>query len=165
MGQVLCTDVEKAQGGLDLFVVHVLHVPGIRRMLLTSRPGDQPRQALSVRAPGVEPGPQAWGACMMPLHYVHWWQCASGEVRHAAAMRRTPRNAWLPRRDAWNWGTLRALTWRRPKARFSFFWCICPMWQVSAGCCRPPAQVLSLGRPCKCARRESNPGHKHGGLV
>ena len=23
-----------------------------------------------LRTPGVEPGSQAWGACMMPLHYV-----------------------------------------------------------------------------------------------
>jgi hypothetical protein len=23
-----------------------------------------------MRTPGVEPGPQAWEACMMPLHYV-----------------------------------------------------------------------------------------------
>ena len=23
-----------------------------------------------VRMPGVEPGSQAWGACMIPLHYV-----------------------------------------------------------------------------------------------
>ena len=61
LGRVLCTDMEKAQGRLDLFVVHMPHVPGICRMLLTSRAGDQPRQALSVRTPGVEPGPQAWG--------------------------------------------------------------------------------------------------------
>ena len=27
----------------------------------------------ALRTPGVEPGPQAWGACMMPLHYVRCW--------------------------------------------------------------------------------------------
>ena len=26
-------------------------------------------RALKMRTPGVEPGSQAWGACMMPLHY------------------------------------------------------------------------------------------------
>ena len=37
-----------------------------------------PRSALHVheqmRTPGVEPGSQAWEACMMPLHYVRWCQ-------------------------------------------------------------------------------------------
>ena len=28
-----------------------------------------------MRTPGVEPGSQAWEACMMPLHYVRWWLC------------------------------------------------------------------------------------------
>ena len=131
MGQVVCTDMEKAQGRHDLFVVHVLHVPGIRRMLLTSRPSDQPRQALSVRTPGVEPGPQAWGACMMPLHYVRWWQCASGEVQYAAAMRRNPKNAWLPRRYAWDWGKFCALAWRERKPGSSLLWCMCPCARYS----------------------------------
>ena len=27
----------------------------------------------TLRTPGVEPGSQAWGACMMPLHYVRCW--------------------------------------------------------------------------------------------
>ena len=28
----------------------------------------------TLRTPGVEPGSQAWGACMMPLHYVRCWR-------------------------------------------------------------------------------------------
>ena len=28
----------------------------------------------TLRTPGVEPGSQAWEACMMPLHYVRWCQ-------------------------------------------------------------------------------------------
>ena len=28
----------------------------------------------ALRTPGVEPGSQAWGACMMPLHYVRCWR-------------------------------------------------------------------------------------------
>ena len=28
-----------------------------------------------MRTPGVEPGSQAWEACMMPLHYMRlWWK-------------------------------------------------------------------------------------------
>ena len=26
-----------------------------------------------MRMPGVEPGSQAWEACMMPLHYMRFW--------------------------------------------------------------------------------------------
>ena len=28
-----------------------------------------------VRMPGVEPGSQAWEACMIPLHYMRFWLC------------------------------------------------------------------------------------------
>ena len=39
---------------------------------------DLPRsiERAAMRTPGVEPGSQAWGACMMPLHYVRssWLQ-------------------------------------------------------------------------------------------
>ena len=28
--------------------------------------------AKDMRTPGVEPGSQAWEACMIPLHYVRW---------------------------------------------------------------------------------------------
>ena len=27
-----------------------------------------------MHTPGIEPGSQAWEACMMPLHYVCWWK-------------------------------------------------------------------------------------------
>ncbi len=30
---------------------------------------DLPQQ---MRLPGVEPGAQAWEACMLPLHYMQW---------------------------------------------------------------------------------------------
>ena len=67
LGQVVCTD-------MAIFLWCIMpQEAGIRRMLLTSRTGVHPRQALWVRTPGVEPGSQAWGACMMPLHYVRWW--------------------------------------------------------------------------------------------
>ena len=33
-----------------------------------------------MRTPGVEPGPQAWEACMMPLHYVRQCQCSSTQL-------------------------------------------------------------------------------------
>ena len=29
-----------------------------------------PKKCQQMRTPGVEPGSQAWEACMMPLHYV-----------------------------------------------------------------------------------------------
>ena len=50
-----------------------------------------PRSALHVheqmRTPGVEPGSQAWEACMMPLHYVrHCTQAPPARI-HAHAAR------------------------------------------------------------------------------
>ena len=33
-----------------------------------------------MRTPVVEPGPQAWEACMMPLHYVRQCQCSSTQL-------------------------------------------------------------------------------------
>ncbi len=36
-----------------------------------------------MRTPGVEPGAQAWEACMLPLHYVRLkWDCAWFLLRH-----------------------------------------------------------------------------------
>ena len=32
-----------------------------------------PKKCQQMRTPGVEPGSQAWEACMMPLHYVRLW--------------------------------------------------------------------------------------------
>ena len=39
-----------------------------------------PDHSTWMRMPGVEPGSQAWGACMMPLHYVRSWCRAHVEV-------------------------------------------------------------------------------------
>ena len=33
-----------------------------------------PASLHALRTPGVEPGSQAWGASMMPLHYVRCWR-------------------------------------------------------------------------------------------
>ena len=33
-----------------------------------------PKRCQQMRTPGVEPGSQAWEACMMPLHYVRCWR-------------------------------------------------------------------------------------------
>ena len=39
------------------------------------------------RTPGVEPGSQAWEACMMPLHYVRSWrQAAAQQVKNCSNM-------------------------------------------------------------------------------
>ena len=32
----------------------------------------RPARTKYLRMPGVEPGSQAWEACMMPLHYMRW---------------------------------------------------------------------------------------------
>ena len=39
-----------------------------------------------MRTPGVEPGSQAWEACMMPLHYVRFWH-----FRYVASIISVPR--------------------------------------------------------------------------
>ena len=37
-----------------------------------------------MRTPGVEPGSQAWEACMMPLHYVRWCLCRNKHLNRLA---------------------------------------------------------------------------------
>ena len=40
-----------------------------------------------MRTPGVEPGSQAWEACMMPLHYVRSWrQAAVQQLKNCSNM-------------------------------------------------------------------------------
>ena len=40
-----------------------------------------------MRMPGVEPGSQAWGACMMPLHYMRCWSCLGPRHQGSKALR------------------------------------------------------------------------------
>ena len=37
-----------------------------------------------MRTPEVEPGSQAWEACMMPLHYVRWCLCSNKQLNRLA---------------------------------------------------------------------------------
>ena len=43
----------------------------VKNAPLVYRGGGTPQSKAGMRTPGVESGSPAWGACMMPLHYVH----------------------------------------------------------------------------------------------
>ena len=77
-----------------------------------------------MRTPGVEPGSQAWEACMMPLHYVRSHEPLEShpDIQRGAFELRIVVEA-------------------------------------------KGVQALQSCQKSECARRESNPGHKHGRLV
>ena len=52
------------------------HIAPNRDMLHVDHREAQGRCKEPVRMPGVEPGSQAWEACMMPLHYMRCWECS-----------------------------------------------------------------------------------------
>ena len=63
---VVCPSVHAEQAGVVLLLLMLLY-----GLPFTCNPW--PNRVLvqtEMHTPGIEPGSQAWGACMMPLHYV-----------------------------------------------------------------------------------------------
>ena len=97
----------------------------------------------SLRTPGVEPGSQAWEACMMPLHYVHLYGL---DMRgHNRGWVVSGLRFWWPAPGDNSVSRVRHLR------------------TINEGLTYVGHRATS--RKPLCARRESNLGHKHGRLV
>ena len=110
---------------------------------------------LKMHQPGIEPGAQAWEACMLPLHYER-----SRTKHHIACRDRQPQDEnskkyFVP---GLNWGPLAceaSVITTRPTKLF--------------GCDRGLSPRILLRDPTetkkRCISRESNPGHIDGNDV